>query len=638
MPTDFQLLRGGSLACCVVLAAAGLAMLSRRFVRRGVREVPWHPSAALLAGGVAVAAASLGASPSAARIALLGVVVAVASAAPSEARLPVPPRAAAVLVAAAFAIAALVLGLRLLDPALPLRLFFAWERAVLSGFELEMENAMPLSRSFLERLTWQRGLLSSGGDSLLYGFPTLVLLETAPASVLLFRLSAALLALASILLAWRVSRALFGAAAGAMTAWMWLLTPAFAAYFFYGTSMTAMWVAAWLALGAVHRLLTRPTASAAVLTTAALYLATLQYATGRAAAIGLLLASSGALLWPGEARGRYRAVAIVLAGVALLVFANVRSGTLEAFYAVRGENIVAMRAEEAAEHLGRTVGYAGRLTPADTVELAFALLRGTAPDFAWHVAPVNALAPLSARANSNDPPRAPLVLAPALPLVLWGLVLSCRTSGGSPRTGRVFAAAFLLTAVPLLLTNRLDLGRAAVLLPFLALWGGLGAADAGSRLARSVSGATAAGLGIAFGTGLLLQIHALGFDAALARGPLAEAFRVEVLAGPGPVRIVTREPEVDAAWLEALVRLRSRPDLLPALVHPQIVERLLDGPTHAQDAVTWVSRLSRDAALLLAPAEDFSALRREAEGVGLHPVVGGTAERHVLRYEGGVLQ
>lgn len=516
------------------------------------------------------------------RVALLGIVTAAAIVVRPETRLPTPVRPMAVLGAAALAVAALFLALRLCDPVFPSRAFFVWERGVLWGFEQEMKGATSLARSFQERLTWQAGLLSTGGDSLLFGFPTLVLLTTTRASAFLFRLPAAALALASLVLAWDFSRRLHGAAAGAMTAWLWLLAPAFVTYSFSGTSVTAMWVSLWLALGAVHHLVSGPSAGAAVLALAALYLATLQYAPGRLVATGLLLASLGALFFPDAPRGRVRSIAILLAGAAALFFVNTRRKPATMFYAARGENILSMRtsAEQAAEYLGRRVPSAGPLTPADTVELAVALLQGTAPDYAWHVAPVNPLDPVNARKSSNDPPRAPLVLAPALPLVLWGFVLSLRPSGGSPRTGGVFATAFLLATVPLLLTNRVDVGRAAALLSFLAMWGGLGAADLGARLARSVSRATVAGIGFVFCAGLLLQFHALGLDAPLQRSPATEALLAEVRAKPGPVRT-----------------------------------------------------LSRDAALLLAPAGSFSVLRREAEARGLRPEIGGTAEFPVLRLE-----
>ena len=138
--------------------------------------------------------------------------------------------------------------------------------------------------------------------------------------------------------------------------------------------------------------------------------------------------------------------------------------------------------------------------------------------------------------------------------------------------------------------------------------------------------AAAAGIGLVFCAGLLLQIHALGLDAPLHRSLATEALLAEVRAKPGPVRIVTRVEAIETAWLEALVRLRSRP------------ERLLDGSTHAHHAVDLASTLSRDAALLLAPAGDFSALRRDAEARGLRPEISGIAAFPILRFEARRLQ
>ncbi len=246
---------------------------------------------------------------------------------------------------------------------------------------------------------------------------------------------------------------------------------------------------------------------------------------------------------------------------------------------------------------------------------------------------MNPLEPESPRASSDDPPHVPLVLAAALPLVVWGLVLSIRPGAGAPRSSRAFAAAALLATGPLLLTNRVDVARAAFLLPFLALWGGLGAADLGGRLARSLPRAAAAGIGVVFLAGLLLQDHALDLDAPLHRTPAADALLAEIRSSPVPVRIVAHDVEVDAAWLEALVRLRSRPELLPAVVDPSAADALLDRSAEPSRAADVATDLTRDTALLLVPASEFSVLRRDAAAHGLRSSIGGTAEFPVLRLE-----
>ncbi len=632
MPPVDSLLWWASAACAAALGGAGLALLGRRFLRGG-DSAGGAAGLALLAGGVALAVASRGASPAMIRPVLLAILASSALAVLPEPERPLP-RTSAVFGAAALAAAAAFLAIRLFDPTLPERALFTWERAGLWGFEQEMMAAPALVRALESRLLWQPGLLSTGGDSLLYGFPTLVLLERAPASVLLLRLAAALLALVSVFLAWAVSRSILGDAPAAATVWMWLAAPAFVAYAFYGTSVTATWVSLWLALGAVHRVVTRPTAGAALLAAGALYLATLQYAPGRLAATGLLLAALGALAFGGAREGRGRAIAVLAAAAAALVAVNVRSGHGFTFYAARGENLIVMRTtpEVFTARVGRPVP-PGPLGWSDTLSLSRVLVAENAPAFAGIVAPVNALEPSSPRTSSDDPPHVPLLFAAALPLVVWGFVLSVRRGAGARRTGAVFAVAALLAVGPLFFTNRIDVGRAGFLLPFLALWGGLGGADLASRLAHAWPRGVAATIGIVFFAGLLLQDHALGLDAPLRRSPLAQALLPEVLSTPGPVRIVSREEETDAAWLEALGRLRSRPALLPAVVGAAVTERLLDGSDEPARAVEVAAALARDTALLLAPASDFSTLRREAGAHGLQASIGGTADIPVLRLE-----
>ena len=633
MPPVDPLQSWASFACAAALGGAGLALLARRLTRGGVSTGAGAAGVALLAGGVALVAASRGASPALIRPVLLAVLAASALAVLPEPERPAP-RTSAAFGAAALGAAATFLAVRLFDPTLPERALFTWERATVWGFEQEMMAAPALVRALGARLLWQPGLLSTGGDSLLYGFPTFVLLEAAPASVLLLRIAAAFLAIASVFLAWAVSRSVLGDAPAAAAVWMWLAAPAFVAYAFYGTSVTATWVSLWLALGAVHRVVSRPTAGAALLAAGALYLATLQYAPGRLAATGLLLAALGALAFGGAREGRGRAIAVLAAAAAALVAVNVRSGHGFTFYAARGENLIVMRTtpEVFTARVGRPVR-PGPLGWSDTLSLSRVLVTDNAPAFAGIVAPVNALEPSSPRTSSDDPPHVPLVFAAALPLVVWGFVLSVRKGAGARRTGAVFAAAALLAVGPLFFTNRIDVGRAGFLLPFLTLWGGLGGADFASRIARAWPRGVAAAIGIVFFAGLLLQDHALGLDAPLRRNPLAQALLPEVLSTREPVRIVTREEDTDAAWLEALGRLRSRPALLPAVVDSAVAERLLDRSGEPVRAADIAAALARDTTLLLVPASDFSALRREAGARGLKASIGGTAEIPVLRLE-----
>ncbi|HQR67489.1 MAG TPA: hypothetical protein PLB02_08855, partial [Thermoanaerobaculia bacterium] len=317
MPSSLRSAVNGDAVCLVALAAAGLALLAGGALRR-LRPVRlWGPPAGFLLGSVTLLAAAGRLPPAvtvAGLLALAGAGGLLASApegvvaGTSRAR-----RTSLVVLAVSTVAAGVVIFPGLGDPAQALQ---AWEPDVFSWLEAEMTAPFRAAGALAGRLLWQQGLLSSGGDSLFYGLPTVLLLSGVQASVLSLRIAAALLALLSLFACWAVCRRFFGDGVAACATVLWLLAPPFLFYGRYGTSVTAMWAALWLAVGAVLALLSRPSAGRAALAALALYAATLQYAPGRIVAVALLGLAAVAL--PVASGSRFARARAALALAALV--------------------------------------------------------------------------------------------------------------------------------------------------------------------------------------------------------------------------------------------------------------------------------------------------------------------------------
>jgi len=605
----------GDILCLAALAAAGAGLLAGGALRRLRPAGTWGaPGAFLLASAALLAAADrLPAAAVVASLALLAISLAGLAPPTGPDSRSAPPRRTSrwsAFLPGAFLVAA---GAVLLFRAGgSMEVLQAWEPSVLLGLEGEMTDGSTTAAALGRRLLWQQGLLSTGGDSLLYGFPTLLLLSGLSASLFSLRLVAAVLALASLALCWAFMRRLFGGGAAAAAAVLWCLAPTFFLYGRYATSLTAMWTTLWLALWAVTALLSAPSPARAGLAAVALYVATLEYAPGRIVVIALL--GLVAVILPfAEAPKRRKGLAalVLIASAALFVGLNAREDRIETFYATRGEHLFGIR-----HHADMVESYFGHAVPTDllpwseTPRLALRIVESNLPVFRAHLAPVSPL-PRDGEALAVDPPPLPLVLRGVVPLVLWGLVRSFRTQAGSPWLPAGLLAAFTLASVPLLLTNRIDVARVGPLLPFLAVWGGLGAADLVTRLSRAAGRPLASAAALVFVLGGASDVaSAINFPSE-PRNEVGESLGAGLAVVDGPVRLGVRASyqEIGGAWLLAIDRLRRTKAPVPALLEPGLLEWFVtEGESHSY-VVDDLAALARHTPLLLGPSADFSRLQ-----------------------------
>ncbi|HUM01971.1 MAG TPA: hypothetical protein VL084_06775 [Thermoanaerobaculia bacterium] len=605
----------GDVVCLAALAVAGAGLLAGGALRRLRPAGSWGAAGAFLLASAALLAAG-GRLPAAAVVAGL-VLLALSLAGLASRSDPVSPaepprrtgRWSAFLPGATLVAVGALLLLRAGGPTEVLQ---AWEPSVLLGLEGEMTDSSTTAAALTRRLLWQQGLLSTGGDSLLYGFPTLLLLSNLSASLFSLRLVAALFALASLALCWAFMRRLFGGAAAAAAAVLWCLAPSFFLYGRYATSVTAMWTTLWIALGAVIALLSAPSAARAGLAAVAFYVATLEYAPGRIVVVALLgLVAVVLPIADAPKRTKGLAALVLLALTALLVGLNAREDRLETFYATRGEHLFGIR-----HHADAVESYFGHPVPTDllpwseTPRLALRIVESNLPVFRAHLAPVAAL-PRDGEALAVDPPPLPLVLRGVVPLVLWGLVRSFRTRAGPPWLPAGLLAAFALASVPLLLTNRIDVARVGPLLPFLAVWGGLGAADLVTRLALSAGRPPAFAVALVFVLGGASDVaSAINFPSA-PRNEVGESLGAGLAAVDGPVRLGVHASyqEIGGAWLRAIDRLRRTKAPVPALLEPGLLEWFVTEAESHPYVADDLADLARKTPLLLGPSADFSRLR-----------------------------
>lgn len=625
----------GDLLGLAALAVAGVGILAGGTLRRLRPARLWGPPAACLLGsaGFLAAASRLPAGLVVAGLILLAVSGAalVPGPGPHEDATR-PARRGSLLALLASLLAAAGFLFYALDK--PSQLLQTWECSVLLDFENEMIKGPSPAAAAASRLLWQEGLLSSGGDSLLYGLPTLLLLSKHAASLFSLRIAAALLALASLGLCWAVTRHLLGGTAAACGAVLWLLAPPFLCYGHYATSLSAMWTALWLALWAVSALVSRPSPARAALAAAALYVATLQYAPGRIVVVALLGLVAVALP-AATATWRTKGVAALLlvAFVSAVLAIHARKHRIVEFYATRGEQVFGIRQypHEAAKYLGHSVA-AEPLSWIETAHLALRLAETNLSTFRAHVVPVIPL-PRNGEAFFVDPPPIPLLPRAAVPLALWGLALSFRSAKSSRLFLTGLFVVFVLASLSLLQTNRVDAARAAGLLPFLVIWCGLGAADLLARVDRAAGRPVAAAAALLFVLGGAISVTSAILPAEMPRNVVGESLLAEIEAIDGPVRLGVQAPyqAVGSAWLAALDRLHRRGELLPALLDPDLVARLASEPESHPEAVNELVGIARLTPLLLGPATDFSRLHPLLEAGGLSVEPCGTREFPRLR-------
>ncbi len=488
-----------------------------------------------------------------------------------------------------------------------------WEPSVLDGFFEAIRAGIGMLRFTLRQLLWSEGLVSRGDQSFLYGSLTYALLHLFGASRVTLRIGAAVLACLCVPALHLALRRRLGTVAAAGAALALATGAPLVFYGRYGTSLSGTLLGAILALWATWRFLDRGSDWAAGLVCGTmLFLATLGYSPARPVVVALLASTVVSLLvrsrsfrWR-QAAGVAALGGVLVAGIAL----QVAAGTTRYFLSARGEQVLAFfhHRDYLRSLLGREVR-PEQLTGADRAAVVVGVLRHTLPE-------LGALAalPLIARTTGTDtvgtdPPRLPYAWAPLLPVLLWGLGVSLRR-GLEPEhlTLLAWGAAAI---VPALLTTRFDAHRALLVVVPLAVWTGLGLADAATCLARA--GIAPRWRAAAFA----LVVVGSGWCAADSitlrekpSFPYGPALQEEIASLPGRIILAADldHREVGEATLALVQRTLDEGSDAGGPLEGSLLRPIIQRPSAE---ATWLAPLLlriRGATLLVAPAEQLAGV------------------------------
>ncbi len=362
-----------------------------------------------------------------------------------------------------------------------------WEGEVVGGFAQAVQDGIGVLAFAAQRLGWDRGLVSSGHASFLYGAGTYLLFDLAGFSLWTLRAVAAICALLAIPAIYLVGRSSGNQVVATAAAALFAFNLPTLFYGRYGTSVSGTLLAALLALLATWLLGEQGNVWwYGLLCGGALFLATLGYSPARLLVLALLacLVVVTVARWR-DLRGQ-RAASLVLLLLSLLVVAVSQQGqnTARWFVNARGEQIMALIKQPyyLREYLGRPLS-PSQLTSADRVEFVGQVLAKTVPEFItclgypldptlnWH------------RIMAVDPPHLPLFFGALLPLTGWGVACSLRRARSLQHLSLL--AWFLASSLPVLLTTRVDCHRLVLLVVPLTLWTAFGLAEAARLLARA---------------------------------------------------------------------------------------------------------------------------------------------------------
>ena len=499
-----------------------------------------------------------------------------------------------------------------------------WEPESMRGLIEAVKSGTSWPQFAASRLLWGQGLMSTGFDSFLYGSGTFALWRLVGVSSTTLRLTAAVLSLACLPVAYRLGMRIGGVPVARAAVAVIAVNPVLIFYGRYGVALSATLFSVLLLVLICVRLLdpSQDRWWLGLAAAGAAFLATLGYAPGRVVTVAVVTTTGllGARSWRRLPRGRRLALAlmvIVLAGVWLV---QASFDTPRDFVGVRGEHVMSAspRPDWVQQILGDEVD-PERLTLHQRLIMAGHVIAervpqlGTVPSYSfkpaasvWYVI-------------RRDPPDLPLIQGPLLLFAMWGFVRSLvEWRRGWPL---LLAAVLAASSLPILLTNRVDIHRMSLASLPLAVWGALGIVAA-DRVARSC-GVPAAARHIVAAV-LLVLVAAdtstfLFYPHSPRRSPLVSAVQTEIGSIEEPVAVgiaddYRSEGEIALALLD---RERLDPNLQGELLWQETVIAMTDisGP----DAMTIVriEGMLHDATVILAPREPFASAIRDLQVRGM---------------------
>ncbi len=503
-----------------------------------------------------------------------------------------------------------------------------WETTT-KGFAESYLAGQGVLRYTADRLFWDEGVFSDGQTSLFYGAPTYALFHLAGFSAWTLRLASVVAALLSVVLVYALGRRFFGPLVGAAAALFLGLSNCFLFYGRYGSSPAGTLLAVLLAVLCTWSFLRaeRPAWWLAPACAGSLFAATLQYSPGRLVVLLLLacIAVVVGLQWRRLSWQRAVGVAVIALSAAGVWYAQQSYGTQRSFLSARGEQYFYCVADPRCVErtLARALPPQGPSLP-DKLEVLYAFLRSTAPQYASLMRPAVQTEPLNDNQFAGVLPQ--LYYAPLAIFIAWGCLHSARRWRSWPH------ACLLLwlggVSGVLLMANRVDAHRTMLLVVPLSLWGGLGIWEA-ARVMR----AAALPLWLRSGFGLLLAVTVFWSDVVLLhrveppRALLAE----RLAAGVNQLRAVsdTRGDVVVGAlwgfqeiWALQLALLdqmwrdptNGRGSILPGDLLHAIKDEAGGG---SETQIAALHNIVGNAMLILTPSESFQTLATRLKHRGM---------------------
>jgi hypothetical protein len=496
-----------------------------------------------------------------------------------------------------------------------------------AGFAHAFEIGQSIRSYTAQRFIWGEGLLSGGWSSLFYGAPTYALFHGLGFSAWTMRLPAAIALLLSIVVVYALAWRSFGPAVAGAAAVLLGFNHCALFYGRYGSSTAGTILAVLIAVWCTYLFLDARSSAwwMGGVCSAALYLATLQYGPGRI-------------------------VVLFLLGFIPLVLACQwrRAGARELFLSARGEHFLYMVSspDYQAKYVASRCPRCGELRATSESAYRIELFRSWVQDTSQeYVALIDPRAQSGPSVPLGDwPGRAPPVLyyGPLFLFIVWGAAHSCVRWRSAPHACLLLWVG--MSSLALLLTNRVDSHRIALLVIPISLWGALGVEAASqlmtlAKVPRPLQHCLAIALAV---TVVANDVDLLWASPGPERSP-GQIVANEIAAVPGLLAVgaLIDTPDdtgrnIGFVALSMLERERLDPTRTGFFLSRQMLLPLSQGSVASDSPeFTQLQDILRTATVILAPAGQFEEVAGALHDRGVRVVERGTQEFRVMRLDAG---